>query len=91
MVILIIIGQSGGVTTAYQTDEPRNEPRPLKCKKKKKCIVVSRHVGALWDIQFFILVHVLVLVTGDCCTDFSSVYLLLVPYYWLLIRLRVLG
>jgi hypothetical protein len=33
MVILIIIGQSGGVTTAYQTDEPRNEPRPLKCEK----------------------------------------------------------
>jgi len=31
MVILIIIGQSGGVTTTYRTNEPRNEPRPLKC------------------------------------------------------------
>ena len=33
MVILIIIGQSGGVTTAYRTHEPRNEPRTLKCEE----------------------------------------------------------
>lgn len=37
MVILIIIGQSGGVTTTYRTDEPQNEPRPLKCEEVHSC------------------------------------------------------